>query len=356
MLKNTQQIIKYYVLLAVCLFMVSGCSDGSLLEQNWQDYLARLSRVLDRDAGSIAHEETLKFPRPRTIAMTFATSNIDLLDFLRMRRCALRETIAQRNSILGRHGDASAKLIFDLRFLNQAQECIQALNEDNNETLALQLEDAVKLKIQELPARIFAAGIAGAEFREFWHAPADLKDYPAEGDDPSVASLARWQHWQHQWLSGNWQHNADEVLTTLGEIRLGGGGSLLAAQQLNTRELQTATNIIDQRVSGRPLCLKASPTQAAEQFRNVLSSRFISGIQAQASAINQHQYALLSPIKLIESELFAAMTAHKIIIPADYLSWFEQRNNILSNAIQAQRHHVERAGALLSQCGLSPGG
>ena len=50
------------------------------------------------------------------------------------------------------------------------------------------------------------------------------------------------------------------------------------------------------------------------------------------------------------------MTAHKIIIPADYLSWLEQRDNILSNAIQAQRHHVERAGALLSQCGLSPGG
>ncbi|CAA0082936.1 Uncharacterised protein [Zhongshania aliphaticivorans] len=336
--------------------LLAGCTDRGELESNWQDYISRLSRVLDRDAGTAGFDSSLHFPRPRDLALTFETSNIDLLDFLRLRRCALRETIAQRNSILGRHGDASAKLIFDLRFLNEAEDCIQILNSDGKNSLATQLREAVNLKRRELPSRIFLASIAGAEFREFWQAPPDLRAYPNDGKDPSIAALARWQYWQQQWLSGNWQHNADDVLLTLGEIRLGGGGALLRAQQLNTHELARASEIIKQRLNGRPLCLKPSPTAAAEQFRNVLSSRFISRIQTQASLINQHQYALLEQILAIENTLFSAMTTEKIAVPAAYLTWVKQRDELLEKATQAQRQHVKVAAELLAQCGLSPGG
>ena len=343
-------------LLLCFILLLAGCTDRGELESNWQDYISRLSRVLDRDASTAGFDSSLHFPRPRDLVLTFETSNIDLLDFLRMRRCALRETIAQRNSILGRHGDASAKLIFDLRFLSEAEDCIQILNSDGKKSLATQLREAVNLKKRELPNRIFLASIAGAEFREFWHAPPDLRAYPNEGKDPSIAALARWQRWQQQWLSGNWQHNANDVLLTFGEIRLGDGGALLRAQQLNTHELARASEIIKQRLNGRPLCLKPSPTAAAEQFRNVLSSRFISRIQTQASLINQHQYALLEQILAIENTLFSAMTTEKIAVPAAYLTWVKQRDELLEKATQAQRQHVKVAAELLAQCGLSPGG
>lgn len=343
--------------LSLCfILLLASCADRGKLESSWLDYISRLSRVLDREASSANIDASLHFPRPRDLALTFETSNIDLLDFLRMRRCALRETIAQRNSILGRHGDASAKLIFDLRFLNEAGDCIEILNSDGKNSLATQLREAVNLKKRELPSRIFLASIAGAEFREFWQAPPDLRAYPHNGTDPSIAALARWQRWQQQWLSGNWQHNADEVLLTLGEIRLGSGGALLRAQQLNTHELARASDIISQRLNGRPLCLKASPTPAAEQFRNVLSSRFIGRIQTQASLINQHQYALLEQIHAIENTLFSSMNTKNIAVPTAYLTWVKQRDELLEKATQAQRQHVNAAAALLAQCGLSPGG
>lgn len=350
------QVIKRFLAAAACLLMLQSCSDTSALEASWQDYLSRLSRVLDRDISRVPSGDVLHFPRTRDIAMTFAPSNIDILDFLRMRRCALRETIAQRNSILGRHGDESAKLIFDLRFLNEAKVCIQLLKDDGNDSLASQLSDAVTLKRQELPSRIFAAGIAGDEFREFWQRPPDLRDYPTSGEDPSIAALARWQRWQHQWLAGDWEHNANDVLTTLGEIRMGGGGLLLKAEELNTRELRAAANLIDQRVSGRALCLKPSPTTPAQQFRNVLGSRFIGVIQQQASLINQHKYGLLDNIDTIENELFSAMAAQQIEVPVAYLNWLKQRTELLANGTLAHQRHVKLAGELLSQCGLSPGG
>lgn len=356
MWNRQQKTFGFCAVLLFCIALSAGCTDKSALEDNWQDYLIRLSRVLDRDAASPPPEPALHFPRPRDLASTFATSDIDLLDFLRMRRCALRETIAERNSILGKHGDASAKLIFDLRFLSEAENCIRILKEGNNETLALQLEEAVKLKIRELPARIFSASLAGAEFRELWHAPPDLKGYPTTEQDTSIAALSRWKEWQRQWLYGNWHHDSNAILETLGEIRLGHGGALLKAQQVNTRGLQEATEIIAQRVLERPLCLRPSPIAAAEQFRNVLSSRFIAQIQKQASLVNQHQFALLNQIDVIESELFDAMTRQSLVIPAAYLNWVAQRKSVLDKAKQAHRQHVEVAGELLAQCGLSPGG
>ncbi|MBQ0795524.1 DUF3080 family protein [Zhongshania sp.] len=349
---------KYVAAIAFCLpLILAGCSDSSELENHWRDYLTRLARVLDREASTSPQDAFLHFPRPRDMAITFADSNIDLLDFLRMRQCALRETIAERNSILGRHGDASAKLIFDLRFLSEAETCIDILHSEGKASLAATLREAVNLKQRELPNRLFAAGIAGAEFREFWQAPPDLRSYhPDRGDDPSAAALARWNRWQHQWLAGNWQHDKDEMLSTLGEIRLGDGGALLKTQILNIRELNAAADIIDQRVSGRPLCLQASPTPAAQQFRNVLSTYFISQVQRQASLINNHQFGVQSEITAIENELFAAMAANGLTIPIAYLDWKKQRDDLLIESTQAQRQHVKLAGALLAQCGLSPGG
>ncbi|MBW2939704.1 DUF3080 family protein [Zhongshania aquimaris] len=357
MFSYRQPFWKYVAAIAFCLpLFLSGCSDSSELENHWRDYLTRLARVLDREASASPQEASLHFPRPRDIAITFADSNIDLLDFLRMRQCALRETIAERNSILGRHGDASAKLIFDLRFLSEAETCIDILHSEGKASLAATLREAANLKQRELPNRLFAAGIAGAEFREFWQAPPDLRSYhPDRGDDPSIAALARWNRWQQQWLAGNWQHDTDEILSTLGKIRLGDGGALLKAQQLNTAKLKAAADIIEQRLVGRPLCLKASPTPAANQFRNVLSSYFITQIQQQASLINRHQFAILSEMTPIENELLAAMRANELPVPTAYLDWLKKRSELLDKATDAQRQHVERAGALLSQCGLAPG-
>ncbi|MDF1692925.1 MAG: DUF3080 family protein [Zhongshania sp.] len=344
---------------------IGACANKNQLASQWQDYQSRLERVLQRQAEPQNDIAFPHLPKPRELSLEFSGSGIDLLDFLRMRRCALRDTIAQRNSILGRHGDAAARLIFDLRFISQAATCQKILKEDNLIALAAQLEIAAQIKQRELPARIFAASLIGPEFRQFWQMPVDLNVYPLKGKDPSLAALARWRQWQTEWLSEpeamaawssiEWQQFSDTLLNTLGEIRLGAGGSMLAAQQLNVNGLISASSIIAQRVNGRPLCLKPQPIPAAEHFRGALNSVFISQLQAQASRINQHQFAVMAVVGSIEHDVLAAMTKNNLAIPPAFIEWQAQRDNLLVATTEAQRHHVALASALLSQCGLSPG-
>ncbi len=282
-----------------------------------------------------------------------------------MRRCALRDTIAQRNSILGRHGDAAARLMFDLRFISQAPACHAILMKDGLSALAGQLAMATQIKQRELPARIFAASLIGPEFRQFWQMPVDLTAYPLAGKDPSLAALARWQQWQSHWLGNTesmadwssiaWQQFSDEVFNTLGAIRLGAGGSMLAAQRENLTGLTMATSIIKQRIEGRPLCLKPQPTSAAKHFQGTLTKVFITKLQSQASRITQHQFEVMAITEQIEQQLLSAMDENHLAIPSAYLHWQKQRNQLLTATTEAQRHHVALAGTLLKQCGLQPG-
>ncbi|WP_320838183.1 DUF3080 family protein [Zhongshania sp.] len=342
-----------------------ACGDREPLTTHWQDYQSRLERVLQRQAAPHNNIAFPRLPKPRELSLEFNDSGIDILDFLRMRRCALRDTIAQRNSILGRHGDAAARLIFDLRFINQATVCQKILVEDGLMALAAQLQAATRVKQRELPARIFAASLISPEFRQFWQIPVDLSAYPLSGKDPSLAALARWQQWQTEWLSqpGSmadwsslaWQQFSEDVLNTLGQIRLGAGGSMLAAQRVNLAGLTTASSIITQRVNGRPLCLKPQPTPAATHFQGALRSVFIQQLQKQASAINQHQFNVMAIMAEIENELLALMAANQLAIPSAYINWQKQRDDLLLATDQAQRQHVALAGELLKQCGLQSG-
>jgi hypothetical protein len=352
-------------LFALLVSSIGACSGKNQLAATWQDYQSRLERVLQRQAAQQDAVPVPHFPKPRELSLEFASSVIDLLDFLRMRRCALRDTVAQRNSILGRHGDAAARLIFELRFISQAPACEKILIEDGQAELAGQLKLAAQSKQQQLPARIFAASIIGPEFRAFWQMPVDLSAYPLYGKDPSLSALSRWQRWQTQWLeqphhmadwsSIKWQQFSDELFNTLGEIRLGAGGSMLAAQRENLAGLNIASSIIRQRIDGRPLCLKPQATPAASHFRGALNAVFIAQLQKQASAINQHQFDVMTTMHGIEEDLLAAMNTNKLVIPEAYIAWQMQRDELLQATIQAQRQHVTVAGALLSQCGLNPG-
>jgi hypothetical protein len=364
---NTHQVVRLSLrlLLLVLAIAASACTEPNTLDKQWRDYHNRLERVLQRKSTAIEQVNFPRLPRTRDVDLEFHNSGIDLLDFLRLRNCALRDTIAQRNSILGRHADAASRLIFDLRFISQTPACLQTLENEGLAELAAQLRSAAELKRKELPARIFSASFIGPEFRELWHQPTSLSHYPLSGKDPSIAALARWQDWQGQWLnqpqamaqwsSSVWQDYSNAILSTLGEIRLGNGGSLLAAQLINLKGLTTASDIIQQRIKGRPLCLRPFPVPAAEHFRGALGSVFINQLQKQASAINQHQFALMEMIAETENTLLAAMNTNDLSIPAAFISWQTERDTLLTATKNAQREHVRLAEKLLSQCGLQPG-
>lgn len=337
------------------LVLLCGCDSGTEQNAQWEDYLARLSRVLDRPVPAANQPAYPHLPRQRELTLEFSQSDINLLDFLRLRRCKLRETLAERNSILGRHGDASAQLMFDLRFLSEAPACIALLKDEGEEELAAVLRSVHDSKQQQLPARLFMTLMAGPEFREIWQPPQSARAYPPDKADPAIAALQQWQRWQQAWLAGDWHHDSQRVLTVLGQLRHARGGEMLAFQRAALAGLRRSTELVEQRVNGRPLCLNAQPVKAANYFQNVVNQRFVAGIQRRAAKANRHQNQLMGVVRDIESTVLIAMASNNIAIPLAYRQWQARRDHLLDRAIAAYRHHVDVVGQLLSQCGLSPG-
>lgn len=343
-------------LIALALLGLWACSASDTWSDRWQRYTVGLARLLDREPGAaVAIPPYPHAPRGKALQQPFSVPDINLLEFLRLGHCKLGQTLAQRNSILGKHGDAAARLIFDLHYLAQVDDCIALLAERDQPALSASLQQAKAIKVRELPRRIFAATLAGPEFRQLWSAPdREMLDTP-EGDDIAVAALARWARWQRQWLQGNWaaglDNNGARLLETLGQIRQGRGGQLLQAQRIAIAGLSRASDIIQQRLQGRPLCLRPQPTPTARYFQALLYNQFVQNLQPQAATLYRQQQQLRATLATLEQPLLQAMDT----VPDAYLAWQSQREQLFDQATQAHRQHVTDAGALLSQCGLSPG-
>lgn len=348
------------LLLYLCL-LASGCSDSSSTAAQWRDYNAALTRILDRSVPVSSAGKFPVFPPARSLTVDLPASQINLLEFLRLRQCQLSQVLAERNSILGKHGDASARLLFDLHFLSKVDACIDSLSSKGDRELIAQLRDARAQKKQYLPSVIFTALIAGPEFRRLWQRPQQDITYPRRHDDIAVAALSRWHALQSQWLalaSGaehpptQWQVKDSDIYALLADIQLGLGGALLVFTEDSINGLSRSVALLRQRIDGRPLCLTGSPTAAARQFHGLLQGLFVNELQADASLANRHQYALHSAVVKIEEQLLGAMTERGQAVPEAYLRWRAAREQVLREHLSLQRRHVETAGRLLDQCGL----
>ena len=192
--------------------------------------------------------------------------------------------------------------------------------------------------------------IAGPEFRELWQAPAQHRQpYPPKQRDIAVTALAHWRVLQQQWLTGHDYQGYRELIPVLADIRRGLGGEWLRFQRESERGLKQANALLEQRLSGRPLCLTGSANENARIFAQVLHKLFIADLQAEASLANRHQQALLAELEGLNGELEAQLT-----LPPAYQAWRHQLTERGERLLQSFRRHVQLSGELLEQCGLSP--
>lgn len=350
--------------LLACLCALSACADRSDTAEQWDNYTAALSRVLDRSASAKDHKAFPHLPPQRdlTAGVEIPTSQINLLEFLRLRECRLAQVLAERNSILGKHADASARLLFNLHFLSNVESCIAQLHPETDRALITALRAAQAQKQRFLPHALYVALLAGPEFRSLWQRPRGEIDYPTRHDDVAVTALNRWGSLQEQWLAhadtpsppAHWQVDDEEIYALLATIQLGMGGALLAFTANSMAGLDASIDLLQQRLEGRPLCLTGRPTAAARQFQGLLQQQFVGEIQRDASLANRHQYALTTVTEKIEQQIFDAMTARGQVPPRAYLQWRATRRSALAQHLNLQRKHVAAASALLEQCGLGP--
>ena len=331
---------------ALCL---AGCSrDGA--QDRLADYLQRLSRALGTDIQPGELRSIPAPPRWTSLQIPLEGGSIDGLDFLRLRGCALQETVARRNSSLGRVAPPSQRLLLELEFLDRVEPCIHFQREQGENALAELLTESAALKKVQLPALIFNATLGGEEYRNFWRSTDLSADYPSNTSSLVTTALENITANATRWLAGDYTADGRAFELDLSDVARGDGGELLAALSLQAAYLDAGSAALHAQAERGPLCRPQLRPARANILRNVATRYFVGEIQPWSAALGRRAHALLPPLQTLEVQLAPTL-------PAALSDWRKERNTAIDRRTGAPRRHVSALQTLLGSCfsEFSPG-
>ena len=355
-------------LAALLCWALAGCSNDPR-QHAFNDYLTRLSRALQQELPPPEQTAELAFPdRRQLLEHRPTTETIALLDFLGMGDCQLQQTLAQRNSSLGKLGTESQRLIQDLAFIDQAPACIARLTQQQDDDLAQQLQSALDDRRSQLAAIIWHATLGAREFGLFWQAPQLLQDYPKQTGPELLGAIESLQRMSAQWLRDaageapagspesagvngealDYGASSSALESALATIRGGDGGRLFRALAVQAAHLERGNTMARHRLDQQPLCQPGRHNTQGDILFNVVQKFWLQGLQAWSAQISQRYYQLWPALQSLETTLAAGE-------PPPYSRWRQQRDQRIENLVSAPRRHVAAIRPLLAQCGLAPG-
>lgn len=321
--------------------LLSGCGAGTPADR-LDDYLGRLARPLEFETPHPANPAPDLPPRWEALQLPLETGSIDGLDFLALRGCALQQTVARRNSSLGRVAPPSQRLLLELEFLRLVDDCISFLRDQDENALATVLAQNAELKTRQLPARIFNATLGNEEYRDFWRARKPGADYPEQTSSLVIDALAQITASAARWLRGEYTADGTAFELQLSDVSRGDGGELLAALALQAAWLDAGSALLHERASDGNLCAHGVPGNA-KILRTVATTFFIGGVQPWSARLNQRSHTLLPPLRELEVLL-------SDVLPVEYQRWRGRREAALSGWSDAPLRHVKALQALLGPC------
>jgi hypothetical protein len=328
--------------LSITLLLLVACTNGGQ-DAELKDYLQRLSRPLDLTAPEVEVPRSPAPPRAEALRLRIAGSKLDGLDFLSLGGCALQQTVAKRNSSLGKVAPPSQRLLLELAFLRDAPACVDTLVNEGKDDLAAIIEESMNLKKSQLPALIFNATLGNREYRDFWRARDAPEDYPRQTSSLVITALEQVTIDATRWLSGDYQYDELRFELALSDIARGDGGELLSAFLRQRAYLTAANELIARRIAAGPLCTDMRQSPAAPILRAVVSKFFVDRVQARGAALSQRFYQLAEPLTALESAL-------SLTLPKDYRDWQTPRSALLEQGLKASADHVKQLQSLLGTC------
>lgn len=109
-----------YLLLPVLILTGCGAEPG---EQLIETYLDRLETAGLARQGAAEPVTLQRYPDHRDRTLELGELRVGLLGLFDYRRCEMQQLIGERNSILGRVMPISQRLLYEIRFLQQAEIC-----------------------------------------------------------------------------------------------------------------------------------------------------------------------------------------------------------------------------------------
>ncbi|MCW8335924.1 DUF3080 family protein, partial [Vibrio paucivorans] len=131
------------------LFILSGCdSPSQKIEASFEDYLQRLSNVLEVDAPEPPATTSISLPAKRELMHDIPSITMGLLDSYQLKACGLFHLIAEKNSSLGKVQDKFRNFDYQLNFIDTAYQCLS--DESISSEVASELNRVAALKQSQL--------------------------------------------------------------------------------------------------------------------------------------------------------------------------------------------------------------
>ncbi|MCB1706430.1 MAG: DUF3080 family protein [Halioglobus sp.] len=309
-------------------------------------YLNQLALALPPAAATVRLTDIPAPPVPAALQLPITASPADSLDLLQVSGCAVQANIGRRATSLGRFAKPSQRLLLELEFLQLAPACIRDLREENRTLVASQLEVAQQSTRLQLPALVFNATLASAEFRAFWLATPLPGSYPRSQTSAATSALAVLSGHIQRWLGGDYRaHNRDLELL-LGEIAAGDGGARLQSWTHQVDWLAAADRIVAHALARPAPCHKGPAVHLASR-RTAIATRYYSDtIQPLIEQSRRRYLDAAGAVSALEALLAETLSA-------GYRQWSSARYQREAALASAGNRHQQRLRQLGHHCTLS---
>lgn len=257
-----------------------------------KDYQQRLARVLDTTSINTPLPPAVPLAEPRDLKQPLPDLRLDLTDTFATRRCGLDTLIGERNSSLGRVYTASKQLSYELRFLNQLQQCLTQ-NWDNTELLS-QLQQVYQHKQNTVHIALNNMLLTDDTLRKQL---LGVRDSLGVGDNPGSSetwqALTELNQLKQLITEQNWQAasqvNIEQQLQLLYHYNF--IGRLQYSLRVSSHQLLQLNQLLAN-IRPQQLCQPRADKQQLEILANIFNKFFIAQVQQYTVNLQGYQQQL----------------------------------------------------------------
>lgn len=345
---------KRYLLCALATLTLTACEPFGRPDTMMEEYIKRLGNVLEVEphVSPLPAAPVLPRLRDRTVAVELHT--LGMLDFLSLYGCDLQHVVSGRNSTLGKVMHPSSRLMYELRFIESADACLESIE---REVLAERIEQVTAAKRDSLADVVWNA-VWGSREIERLLSRSD-GPLPVRLDRNRVSEMTQLMQELVDALEAILSGDLDSDLSSMDRNQqrwLGDSlpGQLILSAVLMSTRLNDASAMLEQRLGSRPLCLQGRSNRQAEVMRNMMVSVYAAHVQVYLADV-QHVRRLILP-------LIQRMLEVRETLPGETFRAFMQTaldeqhpDGVWAEFDASVIRHAGAWQALLDQCGLVPG-
>ena len=339
--------------------LLSSCSDSRSPEKFFGELLVRIANVTEvvvnpKDAVVVLPS----YPRPRDLVLAVEDIRVGFGTYLALGRCGLVGEVSARNSSLGKFQSASARLLYETRFLNQLKGCIddlQPVNQGEHKNFLAEVQSIAERKTAILPAVFWNATFGAPEFRVLLSTQTDPLPMRSEPSATGLVTALDFISEQAPASQANLEPIAESALESQYYVLQSSKliGQLLQGMVVTMAYMERGSELLETVAEQKKLCPMGRKTVKGEYLFNVFRKFYIGEAQPYISLIHTQTRPLVEVIgQLVETQ--------GIDIPIAFQNFYDQTLNQNSKDSAwvkfnlAIARHTKAWQSVLNQCDLMP--